>query len=369
MRIAFLVHDYHRWGGHSRYVAELATRFSREHEVHVYANRIEKRDEANVIFHSVPAVRTNVMTTLFSFAVTSALQLPRDFDIIHSQGFCGPRGNVITTHICNAAWSQSLARFTGGLTVKERIFNFCASGLEKWLYGGARDAHVIAISERVAGDVVKYYGCSAPLHLIYHGVDLETFSPSAKCHRARHRRELSIPESEVVFLYVGDLRKGARQCIRALARLDRGHLLLVSRSAPEPYAALAKDLGVSGRVHLLPPSSRIQEFYGASDALLLPTPYDAFALVVTEAMACSLPVVVSREAGASELIVHGENGLILDHASDETGLAAHMAALLNDPIWAAGLGQAGRRTAERFSWDAIADQTMRVYREIASASN
>ena len=42
MRIAFIVHDYHRRGGHSRYVYELATRFAREHDVHVFANVVDE---------------------------------------------------------------------------------------------------------------------------------------------------------------------------------------------------------------------------------------------------------------------------------------------------------------------------------------
>jgi len=367
MRIAFIVHDYHRWGGHSRYVAELATRFSQEHEVHVFANRFEKRDERRVIFHKVPALRSNVMTTLFSFAISSAFSIPHDFDVIHSQGFCGPRGNVITTHICNAAWSRSLALFMGGLSLRERIFQFCASGLERWLYSNAGNCQVIAISNRVAQDVVKYYGCPSPIHLIYHGVDLETFSPATKRFRPEQRRNLGIPESDTVFLYVGDLRKGARQCIRALAKLERGHLVLVSRSDPAPYAALAREAGAGDRVHLLPPTDRVQEFYGAADALLLPTPYDAFAMVVSEAMACGLPVIVSCEAGASELIKHGVNGLILNEASDEAGLAAEMDALIKDPAWAAGLGRAARHTAEGLSWDAIAAQTMLVYKEVVAS--
>jgi glycosyltransferase involved in cell wall biosynthesis len=110
MRIAFVVHDYHRGGGHSRYVAELATRFSQDHEVHVFANRVERAQEEHVIFHKVPALRNNVMTTLFSFAITSKFVVGQDFDIIHSQGFCGPHSNVITTHICNQAWSRSPLR-------------------------------------------------------------------------------------------------------------------------------------------------------------------------------------------------------------------------------------------------------------------
>lgn len=366
MKIAFVVHDYHRWGGHSRYVAELATRFSQEHEVHVFANRIERTGEQRVIFHTVPALRTNVVTTILSFAVTSKLLVRGGFDVVHSQGFCGPRSNVITAHICNEAWSRALSRFAGQ-SARERIFHGMAGRLEKGLYGDPNCGHVIAISNRVARDIADCYGCRAPMHLIYHGVDLETFSPAVRRFRAERRQALGLTDADTAFLYVGDLRKGARQSIRALARLPGGHLILLSRSAPEPYQALAREAGVAHRVHCLPPTNRVDQFYSAADALLLPSPYDAFAMVVTEAMSCGLPVVVSREAGVSELIEHGRNGLLLNDAADDLELSEHMISLHNDPGLAAHLGQAARRTAEGLSWDAVAGQTMRVYEEVVAS--
>src|SRR5207244_11180982 len=42
MRIAFVLHDYNRSGGHSRYVAELSVRFARDHEVNVFATHLSK---------------------------------------------------------------------------------------------------------------------------------------------------------------------------------------------------------------------------------------------------------------------------------------------------------------------------------------
>ncbi len=366
MKIAFIVHDYHRWGGHSRYVAELSTRFSREHEVHVFANEADRGEDSGIVFHHVPALRTNVMTTLFSFAISSALHMPKGFDVVHSQGFCGPAGNVITTHICNEAWRRSLRRFGVPQSGKEKIFHFCASFLERRMYRNARHSHVIAISRRIAADIVELYQCPSPIHTIYHGVDLETFSPYVRGFSAEQRQRLGIGEGETVFLYVGDLRKGARECIRALARLEQGRLMLVSRSSPQPYRELAREAGVLDRVHLLPPTNRVHEFYGAADALLLPSPYDAFAMVVTEAMACALPVIVSREAGASELVEHRRNGLLLEDPANDGELAEHMSALQRDSQWAEEIGRSARRTVERLSWDAVAAETMRVYEQAIS---
>jgi glycosyltransferase involved in cell wall biosynthesis len=105
----------------------------------------------------------------------------------------------------------------------------------------------------------------------------------------------------------------------------------------------------------------VEELFAAADAFLLPTPYDPFALVCTEAMASELPVVVSREAGAAELIEHGVNGLLLDDVTSIKELAGHMKFLMEDRGWATKLGCAGRKTVEPMSWDSVADQTMRVY--------
>ena len=61
LKIAFVVHDYNRHIGQSRYVAELATRFKRDHEVHVFANTFEESDAAGLTYHHVPAWRANAL--------------------------------------------------------------------------------------------------------------------------------------------------------------------------------------------------------------------------------------------------------------------------------------------------------------------
>ena len=131
---------------------------------------------------------------------------------------------------------------------------------------------------------------------------------------------------------------------------------------------MADNAGLVGRVLFLCATSQVERVYAAGDALLLPTPYDAFAMVVSEAMACGLPVIVSREAGASELIRNGVNGLLLEDASVPE-LVRHMQSLLRDPCWAAELGCAARKSVEPMSWDTVAEQTMRVYKEVLQRRN
>jgi UDP-glucose:(heptosyl)LPS alpha-1,3-glucosyltransferase len=365
MRIAYVVHDYHRAGGHSRYVAELASRLARTHEVHVYANRIERGDETDIHFHAVPAWRANALTTVLSFVLPVTFQIGRGFDVIHSQGFCGLRGNVFTAHICNRAWHRALQKIEGGASFRESIFNAVGTTLEFGLYRFLRRSAVIAISRRVAQDLVDFYHCQAPTRVIYHGVDLELFSPvNRRRWRSEARAQYGLADNEIVYLYVGDLRKGASRCIQALAQLDQGRLVFVSRSRTSMYQRMAEQADIAGRILFLGPTNQVERAYAAADVFVLPTPYDAFGMVVTEAMASGLPVIVSREAGASELIQHGINGLLLDDAGSVPELAGHMESLQRDRRWAVELGCAARKSVESLSWDVVTAQTEQVYQDL-----
>lgn len=365
LKIALVVHDYHRGGGHSRYVAELATRFVKEHEVHVFANRIVDDGTPGIHLHKVPAWRANAFTTVLSFALPATFQARGDFDIVHSQGFCGMLGNVFTVHMVNKAWDIALRKFAGGPTFREAVFNRVTGAIEHTLYRFERNSQVIAVSERVRRDLIEHYHCPAPIQVIYHGTDLETFSLGVveRC-RAEARREFGIPDNETVFLYVGNLRKGARLSMKALALLERGVLLCVSATDTRSYREYAAQCGVANRVYFAGHTSHVERAYAAGDALLLPTPYDPFAMVVSEAMACGVPVVVSREAGVAELIRPGTNGLLLNDVTSHEELAGHMRSLAQDRRWASALGRAGRETVESLTWDLVAAQTLDAYYQL-----
>src|SRR5262249_15897946 len=163
-------------------------------------------------------------------------------------------------------------------------------------------------------------------------VDIDTFSPETTSRYRREMREaLGIPDDEVTFLFVGNMRKGAQQSIRALALLDSGVLVFTSASDPRPYRRLAEQLGCAHRVRFPGARNRVERVLAAGDVFLLPTPYDAFGLVCTEAMASGLPVIISKEAGAAELIRHGYNGLIIEDPGDHLEIARHMDRIRQDP--------------------------------------
>jgi UDP-glucose:(heptosyl)LPS alpha-1,3-glucosyltransferase len=365
MKIALVVHDYHKSGGHSRYVAELAERFAREHEVHVFANRIEEGPSRQIRFHPVPAWRATALTTILTFVLPATLKLAGDFDIIHAQGLCSLRQNIITAHICQGGWFAAQAERQGGLTWRQKLFRALVTRLERTIYQPAYSPHVIAVSEKVRQDLGQYYGRTQSVTVMHHGVDLERFNPRQRLrYRDSARRELGVAEGELVALYVGDLQKGAAPAIEAIACTEGIRLLLVSRSRTNSYQRLAAALGVADRITFCPATDQIERIYAAADVLLFPTVYDAFGMVITEAMAMGLPVITSRAAGAAELIEHERDGLLVDGAGDPQKLSLALRRLAVDPRLRENLAARARQTIEAYTWDRVAEETMKIYRRV-----
>lgn len=367
LRIAFVVHDYHRHGGHARYTAELASRFKRDHEVHVFANTFHDPDPNGIIYHPVPAWRRSALTTILSFILPGTVLPHGPFDIVHAQGLCGLRHNVATAHICQSGWYEALNQSTGQLTWKQRVFQALVVPLERWSLAKRSTRRVIAISRRVRDDLARHYLRRAGVPVIYHGIDVETFHPRNSARdRAAVRTELGLGTSDCVALFVGQLQKGAATAIRATKHVPDLRLVLVSNSDPTPDRAVAVAEGITDRVIFHPTTHQIDRLYAAADLFVFPTPYDAFGMVITEAMATGLPVLTTRAAGAAELITHGVDGWLTQDAQAVDPIVEGLRTLATNPELRQRIGRAARATIEAYTWDRVAAETLAVYREVVA---
>src|SRR5262245_10092398 len=122
LRIAFVVHDYTRGIGHSRYVVELASRYRHEHDVHVFTNKVDSDDADGITFHHVPAWRRNALASILSFVIPATLKVRGQFDVVHAQGLSGLRHNLATAHVCQTGWFDALTRAGVQLSWRQRIF-------------------------------------------------------------------------------------------------------------------------------------------------------------------------------------------------------------------------------------------------------
>ncbi|HJZ90355.1 MAG TPA: glycosyltransferase family 4 protein [Gemmataceae bacterium] len=365
LRIALVVHDYHRHGGHARYTAELATRFRRDHDVHVFSNTVDDSDTAGITFHRVPAWRINALSTIVSFVLPATAKVRGHFDIVHAQGLCGLRQDVVTAHACQPAWFAAADRCAGRPRWRKRVFRALITPLERLAFRPGAAARVIAPSSRVRDDLAAHCGLRDGVRVVPHGTDSDAFHPRNRdIWRDRARSQLGLHPEDVVALYVGDLQKAMPPALQALALTPGVKLVAVSRTDPAPYSAEAAVAGVADRVLFVPPTANISWYYAAADLFLFPSYYDTFGLVVTEAMASGLPVVTSRVVGAAELISDGTDGLLIERPWDAEMISNHLARLRDDPALRERLGIAARRKIEPLTWDRTAEQTLAVYFEI-----
>src|SRR2546428_559787 len=92
--------------------------------------------------------------------------------------------------------------------------------------------------------------------------------------------------------------------------------------------------------------------------------YEPFGIINLEAMACETPVVATRVGGIKEVVVDGETGLLVP-PGDPVRLGKAITKVIEDPKLAARMGKAGRkRVLQHFTWDRIAEKTLKLYRTL-----
>ena len=129
------------------------------------------------------------------------------------------------------------------------------------------------------------------------------------------------------------------------------------------FKAIAQSLGIADRVFFLGPMADVSLAYQAADCLVHPTQEDTFAMVVLEAMAYRLPVVVSGApyCGISALLVDGDQALFLNDPDNATELSHAISQLAAKPELRQRLATAGSAFAAGYVWTAIAARQEVLY--------
>jgi starch synthase len=252
----------------------------------------------------------------------------------------------------------------------------------------AADA-VIAVSAGMMRDVLAAYPALSPdrVHVVHNGIDTAQYSPDRGVDVLDR---LGIDPSLPTVTYVGRItrQKGLPYLLRAAWSLPPEVQLVLLAGAPDTpeigaeVAELATALNEKrGHViwvqeHL--PKPEVIQVLTHSTVFVCPSVYEPMGIVNLEAMACETAVVATATGGIPEVVVDGVTGLLVPllQAPDGTGtpldpdrfvadLAAALDTVLADPARAAAMGKAGRqRAVDHFSWDAIAQRTLEVYRGV-----
>jgi len=373
MKIAFIIWDCSpSRGGQERYLSRLVgALLTRGHEIHVFATRCEAGLSPRIKFHRVAISGWSPSLKTLSFLRKTRKMLAREpFDIVSGMTRFYPLDIYRMGSGVHKVWmrlkaDQALVRWISYV----RPFNWLALHLERKIFDPARRRHIIANSELCRRQLLSLYRYPAErVTVVYNGVDHDYFHPRLRDeHRVAVLNRLGLPLDRPVAIFVSNnlKRKGLESVIRALARVRDAQpsLLVAGGGRTSRYIALAHRLGLAERIRFLGRVADVRPYYGASDFLVLPTRYDPFANVCLEAMACGLPVITSRDNGASEIIDEGADGFILADPGDARTLA-HRIAALSDERARARLSAAARKKSLGFTVERNAEETLAVYRTI-----
>lgn len=191
--------------------------------------------------------------------------------------------------------------------------------------------------------------------VIGNGVDLSRFRRDDVI-RAEVRRELGIPTSDPVVLFVGRLvrEKGILDLAEAARVADFPGLiyLIVGDALPSDRDPVTSELerhpaalALGGRWRQLGYRSDVERLLNCADLLVLPSYREGLPRSVIEAMAGGIPVVASDIPACRELVEPGETGLLVP-VGEPAPLAAAIRQLVGDPARRTAMGLAARRRAE-----------------------
>ena len=369
MRINYLLPRCTPDNSHGNYVTQLVRCLGAEHDITIYTGQSSAPAGPRVHFRFLPVPVRPAIARIASLWASSlvAARIPHA-DIVHIQGADAPVGDVVTAHCCNAAMRIA----AGGRVRLRRRFNYSIGVvIERFCMSKDSTKRIIAVSNKVKLEIERYYGVDPQRVVVVPlGVDSKVFDPSLRItHREETRRTYGFRNEDFVVLFVGgDFRlKGLETLLAACRRMPlRTRALAVGALPDAGYTRRLAQLGLSDLVVFAGKKNEIAPLYAAADCFVLPTLYDTFSLATMEAMASGLPVIVSRHAGVSELLHHGQDALLLKEASDAEELAAHLNRLAEQPDTRMSLGHSARETAGQYSWERVALKTLAVYSEILS---
>ena len=221
-------------------------------------------------------------------------------------------------------------------------------------------ADKIMVPSKVAAKSFIHQGIpSGKLAVVPLGVDVDRFQPVDRSSRFRKPR----------ILFVGSIgiQKGLPRLLQAFSQLRREAELHLVGPVESEFSSALRGLPTDGVTFHGPiAKEKVSDFYKNADIFCLPSIHEGFGMVVLEAMASGLPVVVSDQVGAADVIHNGESGYVFPVASEEV-LTEIFAELIFNSKLRKIIGQAARQVAEsrENTWEGYIDRVVPVLSRVS----
>ena len=361
-------------GGAERYAVAVVEQLAQRHEVHVFTQHVGNR-LAGVTYHPValPLRRPRWINQLY-FATATWWATRRGFDVVHSHENSW-HGQVQTVHVLPVKHNlfhgkhgfALAARCLKVLTSPRLITYLC---LERLRYAPQAKRRVVLTSQALFKDFVTAYPAARRMtEVIAPGVAQAPGACSIALQQEA-RALVGLPLQGRGLLFVGNdfRKKGLPTLLQALAMLPSDvWLAVVGQSRQDAdMRSLVQSLGLKDRVWFLGMQTDMDPVYRAADALAHPTLEDTYAMVVLEAMAHGLPVVVSGApwCGIAADLSDGVNALILQDPTSDSEISCRVAKVFGDKAFAQTLSDHAVGFARGLTWQAAAAHYEEVYQRL-----
>lgn len=403
MRIAILTNEYppNVYGGagvHAEYlVKELSAMDDRRHAIQVLCFGDQEIDDGNLRVRGVEAQAelpaTDPRHSKFLETMVRDVRmagLVEDADIVHCHTWYSHFAGCLVRQLDDARLvltTHSLEPHRPWKVEQLGTAYHASSWVEETAYKNADG--VVAVSESMKADVRELY--DVPEHkirVIPNGIDPEEYRPF---DRPDVLRENGIDPSKPYVLFVGRItrQKGIIHLVNAIPYLDEGTQVVLCAGAPdtdeiaremEEAVAAAKEAGGHDVIWIaeMLPREEVIAIYSGAAVFVCPSVYEPFGIINLEAMACETAVVASAVGGIPSIVVEGKTGRLVaferrgpvdfepkDADQYSRALAGSINELMRDEEMRTTMGRRGReRVLERYSWRAIARQTLEFYQHL-----
>lgn len=346
MIVAFCLYKYFPFGGLQRDFMRIAqTVAGRGHQVRVYTQSWQSECPAEFELIVVPVrKRTNhgrnaeyyqwVKAHLAQHPVARVVGFNKmpDLDIYYAADVC---------------YAEKVAQEKGffyRLTSRYRHY----AAFERATFEQGKKTQLLMLTDKQIADFQRHYHTERErFHILPPGIYPDRkYSQQIPDSRRVYREKNRIGEDQNFVLQVGSdfNRKGVARTIEAIAALpdalrQNTLLFIVGQDKPGPFAALAAKLGIKENVHFFAGRSDVAELMAAADLLVHPAKQEAAGIVLLEAVAAGLPVIVTEVCGYAPYITDARCGVVINEPFSQAALNKTLADALGTPSrlseWAA----------------------------------
>jgi glycosyltransferase involved in cell wall biosynthesis len=368
-------------GGVATHVTELAAALERKgHEVHVFTRmgrgQLPFEQIHGVRYHRCPfdlnsnfVDEVNGMCRSFVHHLLETERVIGAFDIVHAHDWLAANAMI---------WIQQARRRRGVLTIHSTEYGrcgnrFCGGQSARIRYQESAGIYwaerVITVSRALKQEVQWMYTVpDGKVSVVYNGVNARNYE--GWINPAEVKRRYTIGPMDPTVLFVGRLahQKGPDLLMEAIPPILKFHprakfVFVGDGELRKALETRSQQLGIAQSIRFIGFQSNgtLGDLYKACDVVCVPSRNEPFGIVILEAWSSGKPVVSTKNGGPEEFVWHEVNGLKVYAHHDS--IAWGLGTLFTDFEWGRWMGRNGRVAAESaFSWGAVAEQTLAVYR-------